>query len=55
MAQQGHAPSNGPANALYLLGLGLCPECRGDLQPSGNSSYTCPQCGDTYPVAGGVP
>jgi len=54
MATDGHAPTFGPANTLYLLGQGLCPECRGQLRPAGNSSYACPRCGSTYPV-GRVP
>lgn len=54
MAEHGHAPTNGPGNRLYLLGQGLCPDCRSSLQPAGNSSVACPHCETDYPV-GRVP
>lgn len=64
MTTEGHAPSKGPGNRLFLLGKGVCPDCRPeynniqqtpDLEPAGNSSRVCPECDATFPVAGGVP
>lgn len=54
MAQEGHAPSRGPANTLFLLGQGLCPQCRGELQSTRGGRYTCRECQAIYPVAGGA-
>lgn len=55
MGRKGHAPTNGPGNRLFLLGQGLCPDCREDLHPAGNSRLACPSCEATFPVGGGVP
>lgn len=63
MGMMGHGPTVGPANRLYLLGQRKCPDCRPDcqsiagtpdLQPSGNSSLSCPSCGSIFQI-GGVP
>lgn len=54
MAQQGHAPTNGPGNQLYLLGQGLCPGCRTGLEPAPGDRYRCNRCERTFPIAGDV-
>lgn len=50
MASDGHGPSRGPGRVLYWIGRGICPDCKGDLAPGGESSLVCPRCDRAYPV-----
>lgn len=54
MAEEGHAPTTGLGNRLFLLGKGICPDCRGELRPGGNNNLACPKCDTAYSV-GDVP
>jgi predicted amidophosphoribosyltransferase len=50
MAVDGHAPTDTRSGArkLYLLGKGLCPACKTDLE-----DIRCTRCGESYPIVGG--
>lgn len=52
MAVDGHAPTHGPCNALYNIGQGICPECRGELTNATDGGVRCLSCDETYPVGG---
>lgn len=38
-----------------LLELLVCPQCKGELQPTAEQSLLCPQCQLAFPVRDGVP
>lgn len=52
--RRGDHPKTGLPHKLLKIGQRICPECRGELEPSGESSVYCLDCGTNYPV-GGVP
>lgn len=49
MASNGHAPTRGPGNKLYTLGLGRCPDCNSTLEGT-----ECTGCGREFEIAGGA-
>lgn len=49
---EGHGPTHGAANALYSLGRGMCPKCRGDLTDGAHGGVRCLDCDETYPIGG---
>lgn len=62
MASEGHAPTYGAGNALFILGNNRCPSCKPkgrkftaapELERRNDGSGTCPACGSHYPVIGG--
>lgn len=57
MGKPDHAPTFGTANRVWRLGKindRECPECRGELEPAGDSTVVCIDCTATYPVGRGV-
>lgn len=62
MASDGHAPTNGGGNALFILGNNRCPKCKPkgrkftaapELHDGQDGGGVCPDCGARYPVTGG--
>lgn len=48
---------SGAASALdpALLAIIVCPQCRGDLAPTGDELVCQGECGLAYPVRDGIP
>lgn len=63
MASEGHAPTVGLGNRIWLLSKRVCPDCRPDygsvnatpdLEPAGDSTVECPRCDGRFHVGGGA-